>query len=62
MLEYVGTGDFVMGVPARALNDDDLMAAAAVGWDREALLETGLYREADVSTGTPGTHEVNHGG
>jgi hypothetical protein len=44
MLEYVGSGDFINGVPARDLTDDDLIEALErYGWSQEQLIATGLY-------------------
>jgi hypothetical protein len=48
MLRYVGAGAFLMGVPARDLDDDEI---AAAGWSRADLVASGLYE--DVSTETP---------
>lgn len=46
MLKYIGTGDYIAGVPARDLSDDDLAEAEQKGWGQEALIETGLYAAA----------------
>jgi len=48
MLRYVG-GGFIGGVPARDLTEAEVKAGPADGtggWDREALVGTGLYVEA----------------
>lgn len=44
MLEYVGSGDFINGVPARDLTADDLREALQnYGYTREDLIASGLY-------------------
>lgn len=52
MLKYIGTGDFLQGVPARDLSAEEVECYGG----REALLATGLYADADSTF-----DEVNDG-
>jgi len=42
VLKYVGNGSLIE-IPARDLTEDDLENVKWTGWNKEQLLETGLY-------------------
>jgi hypothetical protein len=47
---YIGNGEFLLGVPRRNLNSEDVETLFQQGWTEEKLLATGLYAKFETVT------------
>ena len=48
VLRYIGKG-YLLGVPARDLDEEDILELETKGWSPEELIQTGLYAPMESS-------------